>query len=43
MLNNAPQNGVFVAIANAFGLPITSYGVSNNPSTTAGPLPGLLM
>jgi hypothetical protein len=35
------QNSVFVAIANAFGIPITSYGVSANPSTTAGPLPGL--
>jgi hypothetical protein len=42
MLQDAPQNAVFVAIANAFGVPITSYGVSNNASTTAGPLPGLL-
>lgn len=35
------QNAVFVSIANAFGIPITSYGVSSNPATTAGPLPGL--
>jgi hypothetical protein len=42
MLNNVSQNAVFVAIANAFGVPITSYGVSKNPSTMAGPLPGLL-
>jgi Protein of unknown function (DUF1552) len=36
-----PHNAVLVSIANAFGIPITSYGVSANPSTTAGPLPGL--
>jgi hypothetical protein len=42
MLKDAPQNAVFVAIANAFGVPITSYGVSKNASTTAGSLPGLL-
>lgn len=35
------QNAVFVSIANAFGVPITQYGVSNNASTMAGPLPGL--
>jgi hypothetical protein len=43
MLNDAPQNAVFVAIANAFGAPISSYGVSKNPSTTSGALPGLLV
>jgi hypothetical protein len=35
------QNALFVSIANAFGVNITNYGVSNNPSTTAGPIPGL--
>jgi hypothetical protein len=36
-----PQNALFVSIANAFGVDITSYGVSSNSSTMAGPLPGL--
>jgi hypothetical protein len=35
------QNAVFVSIANAFGVPITSYGVSAKASTMAGPVPGL--
>jgi hypothetical protein len=36
-----PQNAVLVSVANAFGVPITKYGVSSNASTLAGPLPGL--
>jgi hypothetical protein len=39
--NGTTQNAIYVSIANAFGIPITSYGVSANASTTAGPLPGL--
>ena len=40
VLNNlASQNAVFVSVANAFGVPITQYGVSSNASTMAGPLP----
>lgn len=35
------QNAVLVSVANAFGVPITQYGVSSNASTMAGPLPGL--
>jgi hypothetical protein len=35
------QNAVFVSVANAFGVPITQYGVSANASTMAGPLPGI--
>ena len=35
------QNAIFVSVANAFGIPITSYGVSAYLLTTAGPLPGL--
>jgi hypothetical protein len=42
LANPTPHNGVLVAVANAFGVPITSYGVSKNPSTTAGPLPGII-
>ena len=38
---NTPQNHAFVSIANAFGIPITSYGVSMNTSTTTGTIPGL--
>lgn len=42
VLNNlTSQNAVLVSVANAFGVPITQYGVSSNPSTLAGPLPGL--
>jgi len=41
LTQSTSQNAVFVSIANAFGIPITSYGVSANPSTTAGPLAGL--
>jgi hypothetical protein len=42
VLNNlTSQNAVFVSIANAFGVPITQYGVSANSSTLQGPLPGL--
>jgi hypothetical protein len=35
------QNALFVSIANAFGVDITSYGVSADASTMAGPIPGL--
>ncbi len=38
---NTSQNAVFVSIANAFGINITSYGTSANTSTTTGTIPGL--
>ncbi|MCC6807019.1 MAG: DUF1552 domain-containing protein [Deltaproteobacteria bacterium] len=36
-----PHNALLVNIANAFDVPITSYGISTKPATTAGPYPGL--
>jgi hypothetical protein len=38
---NTTQNHVFVSIANAFGVNITSYGSSSNTATTTGTIPGL--
>jgi hypothetical protein len=39
--NMVPHNALLVSLCNAFGVPVTSYGVSMTASDTQGALPGL--